>query len=184
MKLKTSFRLLLASLFAAGGLAVAHAQSTTMVDPSRRAGEREFTMGGSGVSNKDFDDSLGGFNFSYGWYTSDTQAWTLRQSINYANPDRGATAWNGSTRLAFDQHLTARGPFRPFIGVNFGGIYGDAVRDTWTAGLEGGVKMYVQSRTFVFAMIDYGWLFRDADNIDNSFNDGAWTWTAGVGFNF
>jgi hypothetical protein len=154
-------------------------------DPTaRRTGEREFTLGGAGASNTDFDNSFGGVNFSYGWYTSETQAWVIRQSANYSNPDRGGQDWNGSTRLAFDQHFAARGALRPFVGVNFGGVYGDSVRDTFAAGLEGGAKFYVQPRTFVYAMTEYGWFFRRARNIDDSFRDGQFNWGVGVGFNF
>jgi hypothetical protein len=168
--------------------AVATAQ-TTVTTPTgdltlRTAGEHEFTLGGSGASNRDFDDSLGGVNFSYGWYTSDTQQWVLRQSINYSNPSIGGQAWNGATRIAFDQHLAAYGRVRPFIGVNAGGVYGDRVRDTFAAGLEGGAKFYVQARTFIYALVEYNWFFRHARNVDDTFDDGQFNWSVGVGFNF
>ena len=154
------------------------------VDLTRRAGEHEFTLGGAGAANKDFDNTFGGVNFSYGVYINETLMWALRQSINYSNPDIGGTQWNGSTRLALDQHLAAHGALRPFVGVNIGGVYGDAVRDTFAAGLEGGVKYYVQPRTFIYAIAEYGWFFRRARSIDNSFDDGQFNWGLGVGFNF
>lgn len=167
---------------------VASAQ-TTVSSPSgditvRRSGEREFTIGGAGASNKEFDDSLGSVSFAYGWYTSETQEWVLRQSISYANPNNGGQAWNGSTRIAFDQHLTARGALRPFVGVNVGGVYGDRVRETFAAGLEAGAKFYVQPRTFIYAIAEYGWFFRRARSVDNSFSDGQFIYGVGVGFNF
>lgn len=154
------------------------------VDPTRTTGESEFTIGGAGAANRDFDNTFGGVNFSYGQYINPTLMWNLRQSINYSNPDVGGTEWNGSTRIALDLHLTARGAFRPFVGANFGGVYGDAVRDTWAAGLEAGGKFYVQPRTFVYAIVEYGWFFRRARSIDNSFDDGQFNWSVGVGFNF
>lgn len=154
------------------------------IDPTRRAGEHEFTIGGSGAANKDFDNTFGGVNFSYGMYINPTLMWSLRQSINYSNPDVGGTQWNGATRLAFDQHLTARGPFRPFVGANFGGVYGDRVRDTWAAGLEAGGKFYVQQNTFIYAMVEYGWFFRRARGVDDSFSDGQFNWGIGIGYNF
>jgi len=157
---------------------------TTVVDPTRQAGEREITLGGSGASNQEFDDSFGGVNFSYGWYTTSTALWSIRQSINYSNPSIGGTRFNGSTRVAFDMHLAERGPVRPFVGVNVGGVYGDNVRDTFAAGLEAGAKFYVQSRTFVYALVEYGWFFRNARNVDDTFRDGQFTWSVGVGFNF
>jgi hypothetical protein len=169
-------------------LATATAASAQTTVPGnvtvRTAGEREFTLGGAGAANKDFDDTFGGVSFSYGWYTTETQEWVLRQAINYSNPSNGGQAWNGSTKIAFDQHLAAQGALRPFVGVNFGGFYGDRVRDTFAAGLEGGAKYYVQPRTFVFAMLEYGWFFRKGRDIDNTFSDGQFNWGVGIGFNF
>lgn len=185
-----TFRNRLISSFAGLILATTAAVAQTTVpapggDPTeRRSGEREFTLGGGGATNKDFDESLGGVNFSLGQYLNPTQEVVLRQSINYSNPSNGGQAWNGSTRIAFDQHLTARGALRPFVGVNFGGVYGDSVRDTWAAGLEAGGKYYVQPRTFVYALVEYGWFFRRARNLDDRFNDGQFNWSVGVGFNF
>lgn len=177
----------LAVLLAATAL-VASAQ-TTVPSPTgdltmRRAGEKEFTLGGNGVSNRDFDESAGGVGFSYGWYVTETQLLVLRQSINYANPNQGGQSWNGSTRVAFDQHLTAHGALKPFVGVNVGGVYGDSVRDTFAAGLEAGAKFYVQPRTFIYAIVEYGWYFRRARQLDDRFDDGQFTWGVGVGFNF
>jgi hypothetical protein len=149
-----------------------------------RMGDREFTLGGSGLSNKDLDDTSGGVNASLGWYMSDTLEFVVRQNIAYVNSDTGSSTWAGSTRIALDQHVLARGPIRPFIGVNFGGVYGDDTNDTWVAGLEGGAKFYMQPRTFLFALVDYGWAFDDADEADDNFDDGGFTWTLGIGFNF
>jgi hypothetical protein len=181
MKTNTRFLSLAAALLA---LPVAALAQTTVTDFTRHAGEHEFTLGGGGATNTDFDNSFGGVNFSYGYYTTPTQEWVVRQSINYSNPSSGSQQWNGSTRIAFDQHFAARGALRPFVGANFGGVYGDAVRDTFAAGLEGGAKYYVQPRTFIYAMAEYGWFFRHARNIDDRFNDGQLTWGVGVGFNF
>jgi hypothetical protein len=165
--------------------ALAQTTVATVGDPTARvAGEREFTLGGSGASNKDFDESFGGVNFSYGWYLNPTQAVVVRQSINYSNPSNAGQSWNGATRIAFDQHLTARGALRPFVGVNVGGVYGDSVRDTFAAGLEAGAKFYVQPRTFIYALAEYGWFFRRARSLDDRFNEGQFNWGVGVGFNF
>lgn len=184
--IRSRFIPLCASLLLAGAT-VAFAQTGVSAPgtlTSRNAGEREFTLGGSGATNKDFDDSLGGINFSYGWYTSDTQQWVLRQSVNYSNPSDGGQSWNGSTKIAFDQHLASRGALRPFVGVNLGRVYGDRVRDTFAGGLEAGAKFYVQPRTFVYALVEYGWFFRRGKEIDNTFSSGQYNWSMGVGFNF
>lgn len=175
---------LLASALLAVAAAIPMSAQTAVVDTTRRSGEREFTIGGSGASNRDFDSSLGGVDFSFGQYINETQLVTLRQSVQYANPNIGGQQWAGSTRIAFDQHFSARGALRPFIGANIGGIYGEGVRDTFTAGLEVGGKWYVQPKTFIFAMVDYSWLFRHARGIDDQFDDGRFGWNLGVGFNF
>ena len=170
-----------------GALPLLGAAQTTIsspVSPVRQAGEHEFTLGGAGAANRDFDKTFGGVNFSYGMYTTSTLLWSIRQSINYSNPDMGGKQWNGSTRLALDHHFASRGAVSPFVGVNLGGVYGDAVRDTWAAGLEAGAKFYVQPRTFVYAIAEYGWFFRRARNLDNSFDDGQFNWGLGIGFNF
>lgn len=158
--------------------------ATGAIDITRARGDREFVLGGAGASSTDMDDSLGGVNFTFGQYLNETLMLSLRQTVNYANPDVGGTQWNGSTRLALDQHLTAYGVFRPFVGVNFGRVYGDSVRDTWAAGLEIGGKYYVLPRTFVFGLVDYGWFFNDAEDVEDTFEDGQFTWVVGVGFNF
>ncbi|MEN9840463.1 MAG: hypothetical protein RL376_263, partial [Verrucomicrobiota bacterium] len=71
---------------------------------------------------------------------------------------------------------------RPFVGVNFGGLYGDTTNDTWAAGLEGGVKFYVQPTTFLFALVNYAWTFDNGNKATDNFNDGAFLWSVGVGF--
>lgn len=145
-------------------------------------GDWEFTLGGGGGTNKDFDDSLGGVNFSVGYFLSDTLELSARQTINYSNGSTGGADYNGSTFVAIDQHF-GTGRVRPFIGINLGGLYGDTTNDTMAAGLEGGVKAYVMPKTFVFALVNYAWTFTNSDSVTDSFNDGALLWTLGVGFN-
>lgn len=156
-------------------------------DPSDwgpRAGDMELTLGGSGFSNKDLDNSSGGISASLGTYLNDTLEVAIRQSLNYANSDSGTDSWSGITRVALDQHILPRGAIRPFVGVNFGGVYGDDTNETWLAGLEAGAKFYVKESTFIYAMVDYGWSFDDGDDADDTFSDGGFTWSVGIGFNF
>lgn len=151
-----------------------------------QAGTREFSVGGSGATNKDFNNSFGGASFAFGTYLNPATEVLLRQTINYDNPSTPNTSasWNGSTKIALDQHVLAHGKWRPFVGVNAGRIYGESVRDTWSAGLETGVKYYVQPRTFISATVEYGWLFQHARGVEDRFDDGQWNWSLGVGFNF
>lgn len=147
-----------------------------------RAGEWEFTLGGGGSSNTDMDDSLGGVNFSVGYFLSDTFEIAVRQSVNYSN-GAAATQYDGATFVAVDQHF-GTGRLRPFVGVNVGYVYGDSTNDTFAAGIEGGVKVYVLPKTFVFALVNYAWTFDDSNAVTDNFSDGGLLWTVGVGFNY
>lgn len=147
-------------------------------------GVQELTFGGSGGSNRGLSDSFGGISGSYGMYFNDEWQGVIRQSLNYRNPDGGASTWHGSTRVAADYHVITMGKVMPFFGANFGRIYGTSLRDTWSAGLEGGVKYYTQRKLFIFAMAEYNWLFQRARELDDNFGSGQITFTTGIGFNF
>lgn len=148
-----------------------------------RAGDWELTLGGGGGSNKDLDNSLGGIDFSLGYFLSDSLSLSLRQSANYSNSNTGGGEFDGASFLALDYHF-GHNRLQPFIGVNAGRAYGDNTNETWVAGLETGLKLYVKPQTFVFALVNYAWAFEDSDNVDDSFEDGSILWTVGVGFNF
>lgn len=205
-----AFLVLLALATAASSSAQTVATSTSGTFAGTPNGTHELTLGGSGASDRRFSGSTGGISGSFGWYLNDASELVLRQSVNFSTgsaplvntpPTSGGAAtgttptittstrrqWDASTRLAFDQHFGMMGrSFRPFLGVNLGGVYGRAVRDTWAAGLEAGGKFYVQPRTFVQALIEYDWFFRHAHSITSTdrFKDGAWNYSLGVGFNF
>jgi hypothetical protein len=148
-------------------------------------GVRELTFAGSGGSNRHLTDSFGGATVSYGVYINDEWQAVLRQSLNYANPDGGnGRTWNGFTKVALDYHVTTLQAFMPFVGVNAGRIYGTALHDSWSAGLEVGAKYYIQSKLFVFAMVDYSWLFDRGEELEDNFGSGHFTWSTGIGFNF
>lgn len=193
---KTTLLLASTSLFLAGcltGSAQTNTADTPVETSSRgyratdefgaRQGEWEFTLGGGGGTNKDFDNSLGGVNFSVGVFLTDTLELSVRQAINYTNDSSSDAVYNGSTFVAIDQHF-GTGRVRPFVGFNLGGLYGDTTNDTLAAGIEGGLKIYVLPKTFVFALVNYAWTFNDTDDAADSFDDGALLWTVGVGFNY
>ena len=194
-------KLILASVsLAFAGAFTAHAQSdaattantTTSPASSYRAtdefgphkGSWEFTLGGSGGSNKALNNSQGGVNATLGYYLNHLLEVSLRQSGNYTNGSgSGGANYDGSTFVGIDQHFgSAR--LRPFVGANFGRIYGDTTNDSWAAGLEGGLKFYVQPKTFLFAEANYAWTFNKSSKATDNFNDGAFLWSVGVGFNF
>jgi hypothetical protein len=152
-------------------------------DYAIHSGSREVMISGGGSANKDVDNSFGALGVSYGVYFTDSAEIVFRQNANYSNPSNGDSAWNGSSKIALDYNLGVS-RLRPFVGVNLGYVYGESVNETWAAGLEGGLKYYVRPSAFIAAMVDYGWFFDHADSIDNRFNDGQYTWSLGVGFNF
>ena len=145
-------------------------------------GEWEMTLGGSGSSDREFEAGGFGVSGSLGYFLTESWELAVRQSFNYADIGAG-DAWNASTRGAIDYHFDLN-RLRPFIGANFGGLYGKRVNDSWAAGLEAGLKYYVKPKTFIFGMAEYQWLFNDADNIDNNFDEGQLLYTVGIGFNF
>ena len=165
-------------------LAQPAATSSSSSEPRPIAGVREITFGGNGGSNRHLSDSFGGFSGSYGVYFNNEWQGVLRQSLNYHNPAGAGTTWGGSTRLAIDYHFTELRMTMPFVGASFGRIYGSSLRDTWSAGLETGVKYYLQRRFFVFGMAEYNWLFERARRADNNFGSGQFIFTTGLGFNF
>jgi len=147
-------------------------------------GDWEFTLGGSGGSNKALNNSLGGANVMLGYYVCNTLEVSVRQSANYTNgPAGGGAVYDGSFFAGIDQHFDF-GRLRPFVGVNVGRLYGDSTNDTWAAGIEGGLKVYVKPQTFLFALANYVWTFDSSNNASDNFNDGAFLWSVGVGFNF
>ncbi len=189
MKIKnlilSSLSLLIAGTAAAQTTTTPVVQTNTnseIVEYGARATDWEFTLGGSGATNNDFDNSLGGLNFSVGNYLTDSLEVSVRQSVNYSNGSGGnGASYDASTFLALDQHF-GHDRFRPFVGVNIGGLYGDTTNDTWAAGVEAGLKFYVQPKTFLFALVNYAWTFDSGSKATDNFKDGAYLWSVGVGF--
>ncbi|WP_273428405.1 outer membrane beta-barrel protein [Marinobacter sp.] len=152
-----------------------------------REGDREFSLSGTGSNDRDFDSGSFGVTGDLGWYLRDNVVAGIRQSVNYADIEgEGVTDdfWNGSTRGYLDyQFLDDRA--RPFVGASLGGIYGDGVKDSAFAGLEAGLKYYVQTKTYFLARAEYQFLFSDTNDATDAFqDDGIWAYTVGLGYNF
>jgi hypothetical protein len=43
---------------------------------------------------------------------------------------------------------------------------------------------HVKDKTFIELQVEYQFLFDDADQIDDRFDDGAFFYTLGIGYNF
>jgi hypothetical protein len=145
-----------------------------------QAGDWEFTLGGSGDADQDFDRGGAGINGSFGYFYNENFEMSVRQSVNFdgrGNDDE----WAGSTRLAADWHFLL-GKFVPFVGANFGLTYTED-DSAWGIGPEVGFKYYVHERTFIFALGEYRWHFDELDQLDDTADDGSFAFTVGVGFN-
>jgi len=146
-------------------------------------GDKEVTVSGSAANGPDFNGVIGSINGSLGYFMTDNLELSLRQSVTYSDFGAGGSSLNGSTRVALDFHFDLEA-LQPFVGGNFGYVYGDAVNDTFEAAPEAGVKWFVNSTTFIFAMAEYQFFFDSADNADNAFQDGQFVYTLGIGFRF
>ena len=145
-------------------------------------GDKEITLSGSASNGPDFDGVFIGANGSLGYFITDNLELSIRQSLTYTDVGVGS-ALNGATRVAADFHFDLEA-LQPFVGANFGYVYGDAVNDTFEAAPEAGIKYFVNSTTFIFAMVEYQFFFDSGDNIDNAFSDGQFLWSLGLGFRF
>ncbi|MFO7604810.1 MAG: hypothetical protein R6W72_00715 [Desulfurivibrionaceae bacterium] len=147
-----------------------------------KQGTQEFTLGGSGSSNEDLDDTVFGTTVSYGYFTNPHMEWGIRQDLNF-NDLGGGSNFNGSTRLAFDYHF-GTGQLVPLLGLTFGYVYGDNVSDQFIAGPEGGLKFFVNDTTFIYGLVEYQFLFESADDIDEVYDDGRFVYGLGLGLTF
>lgn len=168
-----------------GALPLAVSAQSSQFGPDE--GDREFSLSGTGSNDRDFNSGSFGVTGDLGWYLRDNVVGGVRQSVNFADIEgEGVTDdfWNGSTRGYLDyQFLNDRA--RPFVGGSLGGIYGDGVKDSAFAGLEAGIKYYVQTKTYFLARAEYQFLFSDTDDAADAFqDDGIWAYTVGLGYNF
>lgn len=152
------------------------------------AGDREFSIAGTGSSDRKFDSGTFGFTGDLGWYLTDRVILGGRQSVNYASIEGESIDddfWNGATRIYLDYQFAPTDRIRPFVGASLGGIYGDGVKDSGFGGVEVGGKYYVREKTYLLARAEYQAFFEDSDEVEDAFReDAAWAYTFGVGYNF
>lgn len=189
-------KMALAVLLVAGLPAMAAAQSGqhssqhsghgfgSSIGPS--VGDREFSISGTGSSDRKFDSTSFGVTGDVGWYLRDEMVLGVRQSINYASIEGENLTndfWNGATRGYLNYHFGSASA-RPFIGASLGLVYGDGVNNSGFGGLEGGIKHYVLPSTYILGRIEYQWFFESSSDVNDNFSDGAWAYTVGLGYNF
>ncbi|MEX2641972.1 MAG: hypothetical protein WD270_00860 [Acetobacterales bacterium] len=167
----------------AGGIGGTDRMRSASQDRGPRLDDMEFTLSGNGTSNNDFDGHQLGLSASVGQYIYPNVLAGVRQSVNFTDVENGDDLLNASTRIFLD-YVFDMGAFRPYVGLIFGGIYGDNVNDTFAAGPEVGLKYYADTRTFLFAQTEYQFTFDDAGDAGDAADDGQFYHTIGVGFNF
>ncbi|MBE0504194.1 MAG: hypothetical protein IBX46_08715 [Desulfuromonadales bacterium] len=145
-----------------------------------QTGDMELTLNGNGSSDNDFDTTVAGVEASLGYFVSDNLEALVRQGVSVIDVP-GENVWNGSTRLGLDYHFDLE-MWQPFVGASIGYIYGDSVKDQFIAGPEVGIKAFVNTTTFILASVEYDFLFENADEIDDQFDDGRFVYNLGVGF--
>src|SRR5215213_3489769 len=123
----------------------------------------ELTLGGGGQNSEDFDGFAARIDAGLGYYFNEAWEVSIRQSLTYN--DFVGSSMNGSTRVALDVHfpLGDRSQWVPFVGAEIGYVYGDDINETFMAGPEAGLKYYVNSTTFIFAMAEYQFFFDSGD---------------------
>ena len=150
-------------------------------------GEREFSISGTGSNDQDFNSGTFGLTADLGWYLRKDMVAGVRQSVSYADiegEDVSNDFWNGATRGYINyQFLDDRA--KPFVGASLGGIYGDGINNSAFAGLETGLKYYVQTKTYFLARVEYQFFFDSSSDASDAFqDDGAFAYTVGLGYNF
>ena len=152
------------------------------------AGDREFSIAGTGSSDKNLDSGSFGATADIGWYLRDSLILGIRQSANYASIEGESFTddfWNGATRGYANYQFAPTERLRPLVGASLGVIYGDGVKDSGFAGLELGAKYYVRTKTYLLGRAEYQWFFESSSDVDDAFKDnGAWAYTLGMGYNF
>ena len=63
-------------------------------------------------------------------------------------------------------------------------MYGNGVKDGGFAGAEFGLKYYVLESTYILGRAEYQFFFDSGDSAKDNFDDGAWVYVIGMGFNF
>jgi hypothetical protein len=158
-------------------LALASA-SSALAQP--QGGDWEFTLGGGGGVDQDFEAGTGSINGSMGYFFNPNFEVAVRQSINL-DALTSDEEWSGSTIVAADWHFVFGSKFVPFIGLTTGLTYTED-DSAWSVGPELGFKYYVHERTFIFLSGEYRWFFDELESIDENSDDGSFAFLVGVGF--
>ncbi len=75
---------------------------------AQAAGDKSFSISGTGASDKDFDNNTFGTTAELGWFLSNELELGIRQSVNVLALDNADDRWSGATRGFAGLPLRAR----------------------------------------------------------------------------
>ncbi len=150
-----------------------------------KQGDRTFTLSGGGTSDKNFDSSSVSIEAQFGYFTRNNWELSFRQKMK-----QDSSEWDFTSRMAADYYLDTvkfRGRLsgmKAFVGASIGYQYDDSLEGDYIAGPEAGLKLFFNETTFATVMIAYNFSFEGTDDADDSFKDGRFDYTFGIGFKF
>jgi hypothetical protein len=169
-------RKLVLSCIAAVACSLAVAGDAHAQDFGFEQGVWELQVSGSGTSDKDFDTNTGSFDVGLNYFIVDQ--WSIGLDLQGSVSDPGPESWGIG---AVTDYNFALGRFQPFIGVNFGYLFGDNDLDTFYAGPEAGLKIFLTEDAYIHGTVQYQFLFDDAEEADEAFEDGRFWYGLGIG---
>jgi hypothetical protein len=143
----------------------------------------EFVLFGSGASDKDVSHGNATLSGSLGYFLGEHFELALRQDVWFSDTPGTGSNTHAASRLAAD-FVFGSGTFQPFLGGNIGYVYGQAVRDTWEAAPEGGIKLFLRPHVFLQLMAEYQFFFQSDDEVNAAFDNGSWVYSLGLGMTF
>jgi len=157
----------------------------TEPDYAYEAGDMDFTIVGSGASDNDFNRTNFSTQGTLGFFLNEYFEMFFRQGFGYVDVDGDDDRWIADSRIGFDIVFDlAR--LKPFIGASAGYLYSDSdfIEDQWIAGPEAGVRFFATDTAYLYGLMEYQFLFDDADEADDAWDDGRYVYSVGVGFKF
>lgn len=145
-------------------------------------GKWTLELSGSGFNDTDFENGLGSLSVEVGKFLTDRVQVGVRQDFSYTSV-AGSSQWGARTRIFVDYHFDMD-KLQPFVGASVGVDYGEDVDARGIAGPEVGVKYYVLSDTYIFALAEYQFFFTGDEELENVAEDGQFVYSLGIGFAF
>jgi len=68
------------------------------------------------------------------------------------------------------------------LGATIGYLYGETVNESFLAGPEAGLKIFINDATFIVAGVGYDFVFENAGDANDAFDDGRFVYNLGIGF--